>query len=143
MNHKLFLSQLSQDEILNLSTEEIQQRILAEQEFINKQPHKNFLAATHGSKTKNGGLVKASIHQQVKAEGHLIAAVGDEAIYQDGSNSKIISGAGEEGKIEGFEVALVGSRLENGDEIIESLQSSFVFRLYADRAIPEDFLNHD
>lgn len=79
----------------------------------------------------------------MKAEDHLIAAVGDEAIYQDGSRSKIISGAGEEGKIEGFEVALVGSRLENGDEIIESLQSSFVFRLYADRAIPEDFLNHD
>lgn len=76
MNHKLFLSQLSQDEILKLSTDEIQQRILAEQEFINKQPHKNFLAATHGSKTKNGGLVKASINQRVKAEGHLIAAVG-------------------------------------------------------------------
>ncbi|MEJ5139241.1 MULTISPECIES: PAAR domain-containing protein [Acinetobacter] len=143
MNHKIFLSQLSQDEILKLSTDEIQQRILAEQEFINKQPHKNFLAATHGSKTKNGGLVKASINQRVKAEGHLIAAVGDEVIYQDGSSSKIISGAGEEGKIEGFEVAPVGSRLENGDEIIESLQSSFVFRLYADRAIPEGFLNHD
>lgn len=126
-----------------MSTDKIQQRILAEQEFINKQPHKNFLAATHGSKTKNGGLVKASINQRVKAEGHLIAAVGDEAIYQDGSRSKIISSAGEEGKIEGFEVALVGSHLENGDEIIESLQSSFVFRLYADRAIPEDFLNHD
>ena len=34
MNHKLFLSQLSQDEILKLSTDEIQQRILAEQEFM-------------------------------------------------------------------------------------------------------------
>ena len=64
MNPDLFLSNLSQDEILKLSPEEIQNRISAEQEFMNKQPHKDYLAATNGSKTKNGGLVRAAINKQ-------------------------------------------------------------------------------
>jgi len=134
---------LSQNEAFNLSVEEIQERIAAEQEFMNKQKHKKFFAATHGSKTKNGGLVRATINQNIKAQGHLIAVVGDEAIYEDGTTSKIISGAGEAGSIEGYDIALVGSRLENGDEIIESLQSVFEYRLYADREIPQGFLSHD
>lgn len=143
MNPKLFLSQLSQDEILKLTTDEIIERQQAEQDFMNKKPHKKFLAATDGSKTKNGGLVRASLNKRVKAEGYFLASVGDEVIYEDGTTSKIISGAGEEGTIEGFEVAVVGSRLENGDEIIDSLQSAFEFRLYHDREIPKGFLNHD
>lgn len=140
MNPKKYLSQ---NEAFNLSVEEIQERIAAEQEFMNKQKHKKFFAATHGSKTKNGGLVRTTINQNIKAQGHLIAVVGDEAIYEDGTTSKIISGAGEAGSIEGYDIALVGSRLENGDEIIESLQSVFEYRLYADREIPQGFLSHD
>lgn len=110
---------------------------------MNKQKHKKFFAATDGSKTKNGGLVRAMINQNIKAQGHLLAVVGDEVIYEDGTISKIISGAGEAGSIEGYDIALVGSRLENGDEIIESLQSVFEYRLYADRGIPQGFLSHD
>ncbi|MGE8644441.1 PAAR domain-containing protein [Acinetobacter vivianii] len=140
MNSKKYLSQ---NEVCNLSVEEIQERIAAEQEFMNKQKHKKFFAATHGSKTKNGGLVRATINQNIKAQGHLLAVVGDEAIYEDGTTSKIISGAGEAGSIEGHDIALVGSCLENGDEIIESLQSVFEYRLYADREIPQGFLSHD
>ena len=136
MDSKLFLSQLPQNEIVKLTVEQIQERIAAEQEFMNKQKHQKFFAATHGSKTRNGGLIKATINKSIKAQGHLIAVVGDEAIYEDGTTSKIISGAGEAGSIEGHDIALVGSRLENGDEIIESLQSVFEYRLYADREIP-------
>ncbi|NNP67066.1 PAAR domain-containing protein [Acinetobacter sp. Ac_5812] len=134
---------LSQDEVSNLSVEEIHKRIAAEQEFMNKKKHKKFFAATDGSKTKNGGLIRATINQKIKAQGHLIAVVGDEAIYEDGTTSKIISGAGDAGSIEGYDIALVGSRLENGDEIIESLQSVFEYRLYADQEIPQGFLCHD
>ncbi|MFW2151970.1 PAAR domain-containing protein [Acinetobacter gyllenbergii] len=134
---------LSQDEVSNLSIEKIHERIAAEQEFLNKQKHKKFFAATHGSKTKNGGSIRATINQKIKVQGHLIAVVGDEAIYEDGTTSKIISGAGEAGSIEGYDIALVGSRLENGDEIIESLQSVFEYRLHADREIPQGFLSHD
>lgn len=140
--HK-FLSQMTHEEILKLSVEEVQDRQLVEQEFMNKQPHKKFLAATDGSKTKKGGLVRATLNKQIQAEGHFIAVVGDEVIYEDGTTSKIISGAGEGGEIKGFQVAIVGSRLENGDEIIESLQSVFEFRLYHDREIPKGFLSHD
>ena len=143
MNSQPFLYQLSQDAVSKLSIDEIQQRIAAEQEFMNKQPHKKFFVATHGSKTKNGGLIRATLNQKIKAQGHLIAVVGDEAIYEDGTTSKIISGAGEAGAIEGRDIALVGSRLENGDEIVESLQSVFEYRLYADREIPQGFLSHD
>lgn len=142
MNPNLFLSNLPQDEILKLSPEEMQERISAEQEFMNKQPHKDYLAATNGSKTKNGGLVRATINKRVEAEGYFVAAVGDEVIYEDGTTAKIISGAGEEGEIEGFEMAIVGSRLDNGDEIIDSLQSGFVFRIYDHKPIPKGFLNH-
>lgn len=110
---------------------------------MNKQPHKKYLAATHGSKTKNGGLVHATLNKKVQVQGHNIAVVGDEVIYEDGTTSKIISGTGEAGSIEGYNIALVGSRLENGDEIVESLQSAVEYRLYADRAIPKGFLDHD
>lgn len=140
MNPELFLSKLTQNEILKLSFEEIQERISAEQKFMSKQPHKDYIVATNGSRTKNGGLVRATINKSVKTEGHLIAVVGDEVLYEDGTSSKIISGAGEDGKFEGFELALVGSCLENGDEIIDSQQSGFVFRIYINKPIPKDFL---
>lgn len=134
---------LSQDEISSLSIEEIQKRLDTEQELMNKQKYKKFFVATHGSKTKKGGLIKASLNKRIQAQGHYIAVVGDEAIYEDGTTSKIISGAGEAGAIEGYDIALVGSRLENGDEIIESLQSVVEYRLYADREIPQGFLSHE
>ena len=143
MDTQPFLYKLSQDEVLKLPIDEIQQRIDAEQEFMNKQPHKKFFVATHGSKTKNGGLIRATLNQKIKAQGHFIAVVGDEAIYEDGTTSKIISGAGDVGSIDEHDLALVGSRLENGDEIIESLQTVFEYRLYADREIPQGFLSHD
>lgn len=134
---------LSQDEISSLSIEEIQKRLDTEQELMNKQKYKKFFVATHGSKTKKGGLIKASLNKRIQAQGHYIAVVGDEAIYEDGTTSKIISGAGEAGAIEGYDIALVGSRLENGDEIIERLQSVVEYRLYADREIPQGFLSHE
>lgn len=143
MNKQKFLSQMTQEEIQTLSEEQIKQASNAEIEHYNKLPHKKFIAATHGSKTKNGGLVNAQLNKELKVEGHLIVVVGDEVIYSDGSTSKIISGAGKASELDGHPVALVGSRLENGDEIIASLQSAFEFRLYHDREIPEGFLKHD
>lgn len=137
------LSQMTHEEIQTLSEEEIKQASNAENEYYNKLPHKKFIAATHGSKTKNGGLVNAQINKELKVEGHLIAVVGDEVVYSDGSKSKIISGAGKASELDGHPIALVGSRLENGDEIFESLQSALEFRLYHDQEIPEGFLSHD
>lgn len=143
MTQHKFLSRMTLEEIQMLSEEQIKQASEAEIEYFNKLPHKKFIAATHGSKTKNGGLVNSQLNNGLKVEGHLIAVVGDEVIYSDGSTSKIISGAGKASELEGRAIALVGSRLENGDEIIESLQSAFEFRLYHDQEIPEGFLDYN
>lgn len=53
-----------------------------------------------------------------------ILTVGCTVTYPDGSTAKIISGAGEMYTIEDRGVALVGSLLDNGDEIISTPQSS-------------------
>ncbi|WP_257223800.1 PAAR domain-containing protein [Acinetobacter sp. YH12140] len=67
-------------------------------------------------KTKKGGLVRASNHAY-KVNGISLALVGDEAIYLDGSTAKIISGAEFLLNVDGRAAALIGSLLENGDEI--------------------------
>jgi len=141
MEKPTFLSELSIEQLQKMSQEDIDKVIKEEQIFMDKQPHKNFLVATHGSKTRNGGLISATLNQRIQSQGHYIAVVGDEAIYEDGTTSKIISGTGDAGQIGGYGIALVGSRLENGDEIIETLQSAFEYRLYADQKIPQCFLD--
>lgn len=45
--------------------------------------------------------------------------------------------------VEGLSVALVGSRLEKGDEIIESPNTTIAIRIYKDRLLPQNFLSHD
>lgn len=71
-----------------------------------------------------------------KAKGISLVLVGDDAIYADGSTAKIVSGAGTAFMVNGQSAALVGSPLENGDEIIDSLIMSHVFRLYHDQRPP-------
>ncbi|TBL69352.1 hypothetical protein EYY96_04995 [Hafnia alvei] len=69
-----------------------------------------------------------------------MARVGDKAIYADGSEATIISGAGTARIMQGTSAALVGSMLDNGDEIISTPQScnKFVFR--EGDAFPQGFL---
>lgn len=98
--------------------------------------------AVHGAKSQNSGLVNASSNNG-KIKGLSIARVGDEFIYADGTTSKIISGAGTACVVEGLSVALVGSRLENGDEIIESPNTTIAIRIYKDQPLPQNFLSHD
>lgn len=64
-------------------------------------------------------------------------------IYADGLSSKIITGAGVACVIDGTSAALVGSRMENGDEIIEYQNTSVAIRLFKDQPIPKNFLSHD
>jgi len=40
-------------------------------------------------------------------------------------------------------VALLGSRLENGDEIIDSPNTTIAIRIYKDQLLPKNFLSHD
>lgn len=116
-------------------TEEESQRLAAE--FMAKlaaRPIKGtYDLATLGAKTKQGGEV-ATASTGMEISGHRIACVGDVVRYPDGSESKIVSGAGAALAYKGQPMAIVGSATENGDTIITSLQSSAQIREYADDA---------
>ncbi|API76509.1 hypothetical protein AC251_14770 [Ralstonia pseudosolanacearum] len=58
--------------------------------------------------------------------------MGDVVRYSDGTESKIVSGAGFALTFKGRPMAIVGSATENGDTIINSLQSVAQIREYAD-----------
>jgi uncharacterized Zn-binding protein involved in type VI secretion len=52
-----------------------------------------------------------------------MARVGDKVVYAEGSEATIISCAGGVRIMQGASATLVGSMLDNGDEIISTLQS--------------------
>lgn len=80
-----------------------------------------FPLATLGATTARGGTV-ASASTGICIEGHRIACVGDVVRYPDGSESKIVSGAGVAMMFEGKPIAIVCSATDNGDTIVRSLQ---------------------
>jgi len=99
-----------------------------------------YRAATEGSLTRQGGIVQAS-HKEwtidVGEEQPLgVARVGDKVVYPDGSHAEILTGSGKEYR----EVALVGSRLSNGDEIISTRQKSLLLVRRQGVPLPADFL---
>ncbi|MDO3620218.1 PAAR domain-containing protein [Ralstonia pseudosolanacearum] len=114
-------------------TEEEGQRLVGE--FMAKAADRPVKAiydlATLGAKSRQGGeVVTASAGMVV--DGHSIACVGDTVRYPDGTESKIVSGAGFALMSKGRPIAIVGSATENGDTIISSLQSVAQIREYAD-----------
>jgi hypothetical protein len=99
-----------------------------------------YRVATAGSQTRNGGVIQhATTHREFKLDNgqHVRAAQkGDYAVYADGSKAQIVTAAGEGNS----QVALVGSRLSNGDEIINTPQGSCVFIAREGVPLAEDFL---
>lgn len=72
--------------------------------------------ATEGSTTERGGkVINASSGSVV--DGKRVALVGDTVRYLDGSEARIVSGAGYALVYKGRSIALVGSELDNGDRI--------------------------
>ncbi len=99
-----------------------------------------YRVATDGSQTRDGGVVqhatspmefKLDSGQQVRA-----AQEGDCVVYADGSKAQIVTSAGEEY----FHLALVGSHLSNGDEIINTLQGGCLLLAREGVQKAEDFL---
>ena len=88
-----------------------------------------FRFAVAESLTLNGGVLRNASGSST-AGGYKMARVGDKAVYADGSEATIISGAGEARIMQGASAALVGSMLDNGDEIISTPQSGcrLIFR---------------
>ena len=82
--------------------------------------------ATEGSITRRGGIV-APVERESKLlldNGRYasIATAGDIVTYSDGSTAAIATSAGKASMCKGVGVALVGSVLDNGDEIISTPQ---------------------
>ncbi|BBP56942.1 hypothetical protein [Pseudomonas sp. St316] len=116
--------------------------------FINQQkafveahpPIAIYRVATEGSQTRNGATI-----QQVSSSltftldnGLKVRAAqkGDEVVYADGSTARIVTAAGAANS----NIALVGSRLSNGDEIINTLQRRFLIIVRKGVPMADDFL---
>jgi len=115
-----------------------------ELEEINKQHLCRPLAhifrfAVVGSLTRRGGVIRHASGGATTG-GLQLARVGDKVIYADGSEATIISGAGKARVMQGVSAALVGSILDNGDEIISTPQSCSKLVFHEGREFPEGFL---
>lgn len=86
--------------------------------------------ATESSITARGGRVTAS--SPYSTTGGRVALVGDTVCYADGTEARIVSGAGAVLGHQGRPVALVGSALDNGDTIEGPLHEGMVIVQYAD-----------
>lgn len=115
-------------------TEADGQRLVAE--FMAKLAAKpvkgRYPAATESSTTERGGrpIATSGLH----TAGGRIALVGDIVRYADGSEARIISGAGVASVYAGRPIALVGSELDNGDRITGPIHNGMVIVQYADEA---------
>lgn len=93
------------------------------------------LFATIGSRTERGGCV-AEAASKTSYRGLTLARVGDVVQYDDGSEAVVVDGAGFAATSEGKPIALVGSRLSNGDVISQTLQDGAGIRVTDDETIP-------
>lgn len=96
--------------------------------------------ATEGSQTRLGGrIIEGSAGLRITLDGGVrvsIAAKGYLVEYPDGTTARIVTGAGK-----GYsDIALVGSRLDNGDEIINTPQASALLAIRAGTQRADDFL---
>lgn len=100
--------------------------------------------ATTGSLTRNGGVVSSASSGSEVADstGEMaeMAMVGDEVTYQDGTTARIVSGSGSAFSCHGKGYALVGSQLDNGDEIISTPQRTALLCCREGESMPADFL---
>lgn len=79
MMSQIFLHELPIEQLEQMSQEEIEQTIKAEQLYFQHRPKTIYYLAVNGAKTKNDGLVKASAKEHTIG-GLAIACVGDEVI---------------------------------------------------------------
>jgi uncharacterized Zn-binding protein involved in type VI secretion len=100
--------------------------LVAEQERIKTLPIiASYAVATLGSRTKQGGTVHTASTAMFCGGDLRLARVGDEVRYPDGTIAHITSGAGLAAIFDSKPLAIVGSHISNGDEIVESLNDDF------------------
>ncbi|KPG76788.1 hypothetical protein [Pseudomonas libanensis] len=96
--------------------------------------------AAEGSQTRNGGVIKktASGLEFRLADGSQVRAAhkGDYVEYANGTQASIVTGSGEDNG----HLALVGSFLSNGDQIINTPQDSSILIERQGVPLAKDFL---
>lgn len=95
--------------------------------------------ATEESTTERGGKIIATSEMFLREK--RIGLVGDIVRYQDGSETRIISGTGVALVCGAQSAALVGSELENGDTITGPIHNDSVIIQYADEPPIEGLLD--
>ncbi|RQT12190.1 PAAR domain-containing protein [Burkholderia contaminans] len=83
-----------------------------------------YLFATIGARTERGGQV-TRVSSAATFDDLGIASVGDIVTYDDGTEAVIVDGAGLAATLDDKPIALVGSRLSNGDCIVKAAQTAF------------------
>lgn len=117
-------------------------RVIEQQQAYAKAhpPTAIYRVATEGSQTRNGGVIQRATSpweftldngQRVRG-----AQKGDYVVYADGSTAQIETASGQGNS----HVALVGSVLSNGDEIINTPQGGLLFLAREGVPLAEDFL---
>ena len=99
-----------------------------------------YRVATEGSQTRNGGVIQQATSPLVFTldNGQRVRAAqkGDYVVYDDGRKAQIVTASGEGNS----HVALVGSYLSNGDEIINTAQGACLLLTREGVLRAEDFL---
>ncbi|MGP3167227.1 PAAR domain-containing protein [Serratia ureilytica] len=126
--------------------DETRMLIAEKQEYCRQHPvNAIYRIAVDGSLTKEGGTVRAAYNGNAieLSDGRKVnvALVGDDVVYPDGRTAKIVTGAGKMSEVNGRGVALVNSRLDNGDEIISTLCDGPMIVGREGEDMPEDFLS--
>jgi len=122
------------------------QHIEAQEIFFREHPViAIYRIATEGSLSRQGGVIKKGNSGQFIQlnNGHKAqsARTGDCVVYEDGSTAAIVSGAGKAmHDNHGHSIALVGSRLSNGDEIMSSPQATALIVQREGVPLCDDFL---
>ena len=100
--------------------------------------------AVDGALTQRGGVVRAAWNgAEIELEGGQkvnIALVGDEVVYPDGTTARIVTGSGAKFQKGDQSIALVGSRLSNGDVIISTPQAGSTLNELKGLPMDADFL---
>lgn len=100
--------------------------------------------AVDGALTQRGGVVRAAWNgAEIELDGGQkvnIALVGDEVVYPDGTTARIVTGSGSKFQKGDQSIALVGSRLSNGDVIISTPQAGSTLNELKGLPVDADFL---
>lgn len=146
----LDVSPFSPEDIASMNSD-ARETVMAQAEYCRQHPVSDiYRVAVAGCITRRGGVGDEINHNPAEgdklqlANGQWVSILteGCTVSYSDGSKAKIVSSAGAKyTSVNGRGIALVGSQLDNGDEIIGTPQDIYVLLSRNGVSMPQDFLS--